>query len=60
MTWDPAAFAAWRQQVVALAAAAETAPDAPPEVKLRAETQQPGGLRAITAGIQKALSAKER
>jgi thiol-disulfide isomerase/thioredoxin len=59
ITWDPAVFAAWRKQIAALAAAAETAPDAPPEVKIRAETQAPGGLRSITSAIQKALTAKQ-
>jgi thiol-disulfide isomerase/thioredoxin len=59
VNWDAAIFAAWRKQVVALAAAAENAPDAPPEVKLRAESQQPGGLRAITSAVQKSLKEKQ-
>lgn len=59
VTWDPATFAEWRRQIVALAAAAESAPDAPPEVRMRAETMQPTGLRKISANLQKALKAKE-
>jgi len=59
VTWDAATFAAWRKDVVALAAKAESAPDAPPEVKLRAESQQPGSLRSLLAGIQKAMKEKQ-
>lgn len=59
VTWDPATFVTWRRQVVALAAAAEKAPDAPPEVKMRAESQAPGGLRSLSGAVQKALAAKE-
>jgi thiol-disulfide isomerase/thioredoxin len=59
VTWDPAVFIAWRRQVLALAAAAETAPDAPPEVKFRAEMGQAGGLRALTSVAQKSLAAKQ-
>jgi thiol-disulfide isomerase/thioredoxin len=59
VTWDPATFVAWRKQIVALAAAAENAPDAPPEVKVRAEMLQPKGLRALSAATQKAVKAKE-
>ena len=55
VTWDPAVYVAWRKQIVALAAAAEHAPDAPPEVKLRSEVSQPGGLRALLAAVQKAM-----
>lgn len=59
VTWDPAAFAAWRRQIVALAAAAETAPDAPPEVKFRAESRQPGSLRERSQAVQQAMRAKQ-
>jgi thiol-disulfide isomerase/thioredoxin len=59
VTWDPATYASWRAQIKALAAAAETAPDAPPEVKLRAESQQPGGLRTLASAAGKAVQAKE-
>ena len=59
VTWDAATFAAWRQQVDALAAAAENAPDAPPEVKLRAEAMLPNGLQARSSAVQKAVKAKE-
>lgn len=58
-TWDPATFLEWRKQIVALSAAAETAPDAPPEVKFRAEAQQPGGMREISAAVGKAVQAKQ-
>jgi thiol-disulfide isomerase/thioredoxin len=59
VTWDPATFAAWRKQIVVLSAAAENAPDAPPEVKLRAELSRAGGLRGIISSVQKAHQAKE-
>ncbi|MCB1104642.1 MAG: TlpA family protein disulfide reductase [Cephaloticoccus sp.] len=59
VTWEPAVFLAWREQIVALAAAAETAPDAPPEVKYRAETGQPGGLRSITSTVRPRMQAGE-
>ncbi|MDQ5980018.1 MAG: hypothetical protein QG602_2993, partial [Verrucomicrobiota bacterium] len=59
VTWDPATFAAWRKQVAALAAAAESAPDAPPEVKMRSESSQPNGLRALASAAQKASVAKQ-
>lgn len=59
VTWDAATMVAWRKQIAALAAAAENAPDAPPEVKLRAEAMQPNGLQARSSALQKALKAKE-
>ena len=59
VTWDPAVYLAWRKQIVALAAAAEKAPDAPPEVKFRAEISQPGGLRSISTGIQKSVREQQ-
>ncbi|MBL9207610.1 MAG: TlpA family protein disulfide reductase [Opitutaceae bacterium] len=59
VTWDPATFAAWRKQIVVLSAAAEHAPDAPPEVKWRSESGQPGGLRSMNSAVQKAVAAKE-
>jgi thiol-disulfide isomerase/thioredoxin len=59
VTWDAATMVAWRKQLVALAAAADQAPDAPPDVKLRAEAMQPNGLTARSSVVQKALKAKE-
>jgi thiol-disulfide isomerase/thioredoxin len=59
VTWDPAGFVAWRKQIDELSAAAEHAPDAPPEVKLRAEAGQPNGLRALSSAAQKAMKTKE-
>ena len=59
VTWDAATMVAWRKQIAALAAAAENAPDAPPEVKMRAEATQPNGLTARSSAVQKALKAKE-
>ena len=59
VTWDAAVYVAWRQQLDALAAAAEQAPDAPPEVKFRAEVSQAGGLRGLSAAVQKSVTAKE-
>lgn len=59
ITWDPATFVVWREQINALGAAAEHAPDAPPEVKLVAETRVPNGLTARSTAVQKALKAKE-
>ena len=59
VTWDPATMVAWRKQIAALAAAAENAPDAPPEVKFRAEGMQPNGLQARSSAVQKAIKAKE-
>jgi thiol-disulfide isomerase/thioredoxin len=59
VTWDPAVFAVWRKNIGALVAAAETAPDAPPEVKMRSEISQPGGLRALSSEIQKGVVAKQ-
>ncbi len=59
ITWDPATYVAWRQEIVALATAAESAPDAPPEVKLRAESGRDGGLRSLSSAAQKALQAKQ-
>jgi len=55
VTWDPATFAAWQKQIEALSAAAEHAPDAPPEVRLRSEMMQPGGLRSFSSAGQKAM-----
>jgi thiol-disulfide isomerase/thioredoxin len=57
--WDAATMVAWRRQVSELAAAAEHAPDAPPEVKFRSEAQQPNGLRALSSAAQKALKEKQ-
>jgi thiol-disulfide isomerase/thioredoxin len=59
VTWDAATMVVWRKEVAALAAAAENAPDAPPEVKLRAESTLPNGLQAQSSLLQKALKAKE-
>jgi thiol-disulfide isomerase/thioredoxin len=59
VTWDAATFVAWRTQIDALAAAAESAPDAPPEVKCRAEMGRPGGLRELSSAAQKAVAAKQ-
>jgi thiol-disulfide isomerase/thioredoxin len=59
VSWDPATFLAWRAEIKALSAAAENAPDAPPEVKLRAESSQPGGLRSISSALQKQIQAKQ-
>jgi thiol-disulfide isomerase/thioredoxin len=58
VTWDPAVYVAWRKQLDALAAAAEQAPDAPPEVRFRAEAMQPNGLRTRSSEVQAALKAK--
>jgi thiol-disulfide isomerase/thioredoxin len=57
--WDPATFIAWKKQIEELALAAENAPDAPPEVKMRAESMQPKGLRELSAAAQKALKEKQ-
>jgi thiol-disulfide isomerase/thioredoxin len=59
VTWDAATMVVWRKEITALAAAAENAPDAPPEVKLRAESSQPNGLRAQSNVLQQALKAKQ-
>jgi thiol-disulfide isomerase/thioredoxin len=59
VTWDAATMVVWRREIAALAAAAENAPDAPPEVKLRAESTQPNGLQAQSSTVQKALKAKQ-
>ncbi len=59
VTWDPETFATWRRQIVSLSAAAAGAPDAPPEVRMRAETVREGGLRSLSSGLQKAIQAKQ-
>jgi thiol-disulfide isomerase/thioredoxin len=59
VTWDAAVYATWIRQLDELSAAAEHAPDAPPEVKLRAEFGQPGGLRERVSVVQKAIQAKQ-
>ncbi|MFO1448850.1 MAG: TlpA disulfide reductase family protein [Opitutaceae bacterium] len=59
VVWDAASFLEFRKQIEVLAAAAEHAPDAPPEVKFRSEAQRPGGLRELSGSIQKAINAKQ-
>ncbi len=59
IVWDAARFLEFRKQIDLLAAAAEHAPDAPPEVKFRAEAQRAGGLRELSGAIQKAVAAKQ-
>ena len=59
VTWDAATFVAWQKQISDLAIAAEHAPDAPPEVRLRAEMMQPDGLRALSTAAQKAVKDKQ-
>jgi thiol-disulfide isomerase/thioredoxin len=58
VSWDPAVYVAWRKHLDELAAAAEKAPDAPPEVKFRTEMMQPDGLRTKSSAVQKALKEK--
>jgi len=59
VTWDAATFVAWQKQIADLSAAAAHAPDAPPEVRLRAEMMQAGGLRALSAAAQKAVKDQQ-
>jgi thiol-disulfide isomerase/thioredoxin len=59
VAWDPAAWITWRKQIDALVVASATAPDAPLEFKLKAESGQPGGVFSLLAAAGKALKAKE-
>jgi thiol-disulfide isomerase/thioredoxin len=59
VTWDPAVFAAWRERIRELAAAAIDAPDSPPEARLSAEMKKSGGLSEQVGTIQRAVRAKQ-